>query len=198
MPGLDLAGHNAPCRTVGGDYYDYIDYENGKVAVALADVAGLNAPPTAGDLGFTLGPRINAGGRIGDSALGAKLLSTSDEQEAARIATLLDRLNRERKAIETQMLEEALAADSLSEVFILDDNYSYLATTSAGTARRLCSRSRTCRRGPAKSIGFARRTPSSSGRLRRNNTLRWRCGSAPAAISVNSGSTICHWVGLVS
>ena len=76
---------------------------------ALFDAAGLKQTPNTYHLGFVLGPRINAGGRIGDSALGAKLLSTSDEQEAARIATLLDRLNRERKAIETQMLEEALA-----------------------------------------------------------------------------------------
>jgi single-stranded-DNA-specific exonuclease len=81
---------------------------------ALFDAAGLKQTPNTYHLGFVLGPRINAGGRIGDSALGAKLLSTSDEQEAARIATLLDRLNRERKAIETQMLEEALAeADAL-------------------------------------------------------------------------------------
>ena len=81
---------------------------------ALFDAAGLKQTPNTYHLGFVLGPRINAGGRIGDSALGAKLLSTSDEQEAARIATLLDRLNRERKAIETQMLEEALAeADAM-------------------------------------------------------------------------------------
>ena len=77
---------------------------------ALFDAAGLNRAPTPYHLGFVLGPRINAGGRIGDAALGAKLLSTEDEVEAARIAVLLDKLNRERKAIETQMLEEAVAA----------------------------------------------------------------------------------------
>ncbi len=77
---------------------------------ALADTAGLNQAPTPYHLGFILGPRINAGGRIGDAALGAKLLATSDETEAARIAELLDKLNRERKAIETQMIEEAVAA----------------------------------------------------------------------------------------
>lgn len=81
---------------------------------ALIDAAGLNQPPTPYLLGFVLGPRINAGGRIGDAALGARLLSLDDETEAARIAVQLDKLNRERKAIETQMLEEAVAeADRL-------------------------------------------------------------------------------------
>lgn len=81
---------------------------------ALIDAAGLNQAPTPYHLGFILGPRINAGGRIGDAALGARLLATDDEMEAARIAVLLDKLNRERKAIETQMLEEAMAdADRL-------------------------------------------------------------------------------------
>lgn len=76
---------------------------------ALSDAAGLNQAPTPYHLGFILGPRINAGGRIGDAALGAKLLSTEDTLEAARIAALLDRLNKERKAIETAALEEAMA-----------------------------------------------------------------------------------------
>ncbi len=83
---------------------------------ALSDAAALAVAPTAYHLGFVLGPRINAGGRIGDAALGAKLLSIDDETEAARIAVLLDKLNRERKAIETQMLDEAMAhADQLVE-----------------------------------------------------------------------------------
>jgi single-stranded-DNA-specific exonuclease len=76
---------------------------------ALADAAALGVPPTPYHLGFVLGPRINAGGRIGDAALGARLLATGDEVEAARIAVLLDKLNRERKAIETAMLDEAMA-----------------------------------------------------------------------------------------
>jgi single-stranded-DNA-specific exonuclease len=83
---------------------------------ALADAAGLAVPPTAYHLGFVLGPRINAGGRIGEAGLGARLLSLSDETEAARIAVLLDKLNRERKAIETAMLEEAMVrADTCLE-----------------------------------------------------------------------------------
>ncbi|MGL4396489.1 MAG: single-stranded-DNA-specific exonuclease RecJ [Hyphomicrobium sp.] len=76
---------------------------------ALSDAAGLMQAPTPYHLGFILGPRINAGGRIGDAALGAKLLSTGDAIEAQRIAELLDRLNKERKAIETEMLEQAMA-----------------------------------------------------------------------------------------
>jgi single-stranded-DNA-specific exonuclease len=81
---------------------------------ALLDAASLNQPPTPYHLGFVLGPRINAGGRIGDAALGARLLSIDDDTEAARIAALLDKLNRERKTIETEMLAAAMAeADRL-------------------------------------------------------------------------------------
>ena len=76
---------------------------------ALFDVAGLNSAPTPYTLGFVLGPRINAGGRIGDAGLGARLLATEDEAEATKIAALLDKLNKERKSLETQMLEEAFA-----------------------------------------------------------------------------------------
>jgi single-stranded-DNA-specific exonuclease len=83
---------------------------------ALCDAAALAVAPTTYHLGFVLGPRINAGGRIGDAALGARLLSIDDETEAARIAVLLDKLNRERKAIEKAMLDEAMAhADRLIE-----------------------------------------------------------------------------------
>jgi len=83
---------------------------------ALADAAALAVAPTPYHLGFVLGPRINAGGRIGDAGLGTRLLATGDEMEAARIAVLLDKLNRERKAIETHMLEEAVArAEQLIE-----------------------------------------------------------------------------------
>jgi single-stranded-DNA-specific exonuclease len=73
------------------------------------DIARLDGPPRPYHLGFLLGPRINAGGRIGDAALGARLLVTQDENEAASIAATLDRLNRERQTVEAGMLEEALA-----------------------------------------------------------------------------------------
>ena len=76
---------------------------------ALQDAAGLAEAPSAYHLGFILGPRINAGGRIGDAGLGARLLSTEDDTEAARIAALLDRLNKERKEIEQAALEEAIS-----------------------------------------------------------------------------------------
>jgi single-stranded-DNA-specific exonuclease len=77
---------------------------------ALFDVAGLDSAPTPYHLGFIIGPRINAGGRIGDAALGSKLLATEDDIEAGRIAAVLDRLNRERKDLEARMLDEAMAA----------------------------------------------------------------------------------------
>ncbi|MDZ4791302.1 MAG: single-stranded-DNA-specific exonuclease RecJ [Hyphomicrobiales bacterium] len=76
---------------------------------ALADAAGLKSPPSPYHLGFVLGPRINAGGRIGDSSLGARLLSTVDSGEAERIAAILDRLNRERQDMEAAMLKAAIA-----------------------------------------------------------------------------------------
>lgn len=75
---------------------------------ALADVARINGALRAFHLGFLLGPRINAGGRIGDAELGAKLLLERDDLSADRIAAELDRLNGERQMVEKQMLQEAL------------------------------------------------------------------------------------------
>ena len=86
---------------------------------ALMDAARLDGPPEPHHLGFVLGPRINAGGRIGRADLGANLLLEEDPTEAGRIAAELDRLNRERQAMEQQMLAEAeaeaLAALGLEE-----------------------------------------------------------------------------------
>ncbi len=76
---------------------------------ALFDVAGADGPPRPYHLGFLIGPRINAGGRIGDAALGARLLATTDELEARAIAAELDRLNRARREIEIAALAEAEA-----------------------------------------------------------------------------------------
>jgi single-stranded-DNA-specific exonuclease len=76
---------------------------------ALCDAAGVNKPPSSYTLGFVLGPRINAGGRIGDAGLGARLLSSDDPTETARIAETLDKLNRERREIELKTVEEAAA-----------------------------------------------------------------------------------------
>jgi len=76
---------------------------------ALADEARIDEAPTSYTLGFILGPRINAGGRVGASNLGARLLATDDEIEARAIAAKLEALNAERRAIEERMLEEAFA-----------------------------------------------------------------------------------------
>lgn len=76
---------------------------------ALADEARIDEAPTSYTLGFILGPRINAGGRVGASSLGARLLATDDEIEARAIAAKLEALNAERRAIEERMLEEAFA-----------------------------------------------------------------------------------------
>ena len=76
---------------------------------SLMDVARLAGPPEAWHLGFLLGPRINAGGRIGRADLGVRLLLEEDPIEAARIAAELDRLNRERQAIEIETVAQAEA-----------------------------------------------------------------------------------------
>jgi len=75
--------------------------------VALAEAARLVKPPSCRDLGFALGPRINAGGRVGKSDLGVRLLTSTDPEEARTIAVELDRLNEERRAIEMTVCEQA-------------------------------------------------------------------------------------------
>ncbi|HWC94353.1 MAG TPA: single-stranded-DNA-specific exonuclease RecJ, partial [Pseudolabrys sp.] len=86
---------------------------------ALSDVARLSGPPEPWHLGFLLGPRINAGGRIGRADLGVRLLLEEDASEAARLAGELDRLNGDRRAIEQATLAqaeaEAMAALGLEE-----------------------------------------------------------------------------------
>jgi single-stranded-DNA-specific exonuclease len=77
--------------------------------VALAEAARLVKPPSCRDLGFALGPRINAGGRVGKSDLGVRLLTSTDPEEARQIAAELDRLNEERRAIEMLVIEQAEA-----------------------------------------------------------------------------------------
>ncbi len=77
--------------------------------MALVREAGLKEPIDSGHLGFLLGPRINAGGRIGDAALGARLLTSTEESEAREIAETLGRLNRERQAIERDAVADAIA-----------------------------------------------------------------------------------------
>lgn len=74
---------------------------------ALMDAARLTKAPSCTDLGFALGPRINAGGRVGKSDLGVRLLTTEDPEEARVISEELERLNLERRAIETMVCETA-------------------------------------------------------------------------------------------
>lgn len=74
---------------------------------ALIDVSRLTRPPSCSDCGFALGPRINAGGRVGESTLGVRLLITGDAQEAGEIAAKLSSLNEERRAIEAEVQEAA-------------------------------------------------------------------------------------------
>jgi len=76
---------------------------------ALADVARMDGPPAAYHAGFVLGPRVNAGGRVGASDLGTRLLATDNAAEAAEIAGRLDALNAERQRVEAAVLEAAVA-----------------------------------------------------------------------------------------
>ena len=77
--------------------------------VALSDIAQMDQAPGTFHCGFLLGPRINAGGRVGESDLGTRILSTTDPGEAHRIAIRLDALNDERRQIEKNVLEAAIA-----------------------------------------------------------------------------------------
>lgn len=89
---------------------------------ALIDASRLSRAPTCSDLGFALGPRINAGGRVGESTLGVRLLTTTDPHEAQEIAAQLSRLNDERRAIEQavqEAAEEQLARQGNRSVLVL-------------------------------------------------------------------------------
>ncbi len=97
---------------------------------ALMDVSRLSGPPEAWHLGFLLGPRINAGGRIGRADLGVRLLLEGDVSEAARLAAELDRLNSERRVIE-QAAEAQAEAEALASLG-LEDKGSVIVTASEG------------------------------------------------------------------
>ena len=98
--------------------------------VSLMDVARLSGPPEAWHLGFLLGPRINAGGRIGRADLGARLLMEDDPIEAVKIATELDRLNRERQVIEQQTVAQA-EAEAMASLGV-EDKGSVVVTAAEG------------------------------------------------------------------
>ncbi|WP_420405251.1 single-stranded-DNA-specific exonuclease RecJ [Nisaea sp.] len=92
-----------------------------KGIVALSDVAGVDARPEPYHLGYVLGPRVNAGGRVGKSDLGARLLLTDSDAEAGSLAAELERFNGERREIEAQVLAEAeaLAADQPDDLPVI-------------------------------------------------------------------------------
>jgi single-stranded-DNA-specific exonuclease len=89
---------------------------------ALIDASRLNRPPSCSDCGFALGPRINAGGRVGEATLGVRLLTTEDPDEARAIAAQLSALNEDRRAIEAEVqaqAEEQLANQHNRAVVVL-------------------------------------------------------------------------------
>lgn len=95
---------------------------------ALAESAGLNGAPTADHGGFALGPRINAAGRVGEAGLGARLLMTESPQEAAEMAQRLERSNRARRSIESDVYDSAGAmagepAEDAPLVFVAGDGW---------------------------------------------------------------------------
>lgn len=86
---------------------------------ALIEASRLTRAPSATDLGFALGPRINAGGRVGKSDLGVRLLTTQDADEARIIAEELNRLNEERRAIEAEVQQSAEAMEASGAVAVV-------------------------------------------------------------------------------
>jgi single-stranded-DNA-specific exonuclease len=93
---------------------------------ALADVAGQKGPMDTYAAGFILGPRVNAGGRVGEADTGAKLLATDDPAVATRLAQHLHTLNNERRALEAQVLAEAEAitlTENLPMAFVARENW---------------------------------------------------------------------------
>ncbi|MEY3196835.1 MAG: hypothetical protein RLZZ59_201 [Pseudomonadota bacterium] len=81
----------------------------------LCDKGGIDQTPSTYHLGFVLGPRINAGGRVGESFLGSKLLSTNSEIEAQEIVEKLEQFNNDRKRIESEILQEAIELSELEK-----------------------------------------------------------------------------------
>lgn len=133
---------------------------------ALMDAARLDGPPRPFHLGFLIGPRINAGGRIGEATLGARLLLTDDPAEAKRIAAELDRLNAERQEVERAILTaaeaEAEAALGLSDegavVVVSGDGWH------PGVVGLVASRLKERFQRPAFAIAFNGETGTGSGR----------------------------------
>jgi single-stranded-DNA-specific exonuclease len=133
---------------------------------ALIDAAKVDGPPKPQTLGFMIGPRINAGGRIGDAALGARLLLIQDEAEAGRIAGELDRLNRERQVIERATVEEA-EAEALASLGLAEEGAAVVVAGEGwhpGVVGLVASRLKDRYRRPAFAIAFLGETGTGSGR----------------------------------
>jgi single-stranded-DNA-specific exonuclease len=133
---------------------------------ALMDAARMDGPPRPYHLGFLLGPRINAGGRIGDAGLGARLLTLEDPVHAAVIARDLDRLNEERRAIEKATLE--LAEAEAERQLRASNNVSCLVVAGAdwhpGVVGLVASRLKDKFNLPTFAIAFNEETGTGSGR----------------------------------
>ena len=92
---------------------------------ALCDISGINTAPTVYHLGYVLGPRINAGGRVGNSSIGADLLTTRNPLTADNLATRLNNFNIERKDIEAAVLAEAF--EKVTSEIKPDDNFVFVS-----------------------------------------------------------------------
>lgn len=133
---------------------------------ALFDVANVISPPSSYHLGFVIGPRINAGGRIGDATLGSRLLSVVDPGEARRIAEELDRLNRDRQSIENAALEEA-EEQALSRVMLDDASAAVIVASDdwhPGVVGLVASRLKDRFQRPAFAIAWSGKCGTGSGR----------------------------------
>lgn len=130
---------------------------------ALADHCGLNSAPAAYHLGYVFGPRVNAGGRIGQADLGARLLATNDPTEAEALAQRLDQLNAERREIEAAVQDAAMAQ---AETRGLDAPLIWAAGEGwhAGVVGIVASRLKEATNRPAIVIGLDNGTGKGSGR----------------------------------
>jgi single-stranded-DNA-specific exonuclease len=131
---------------------------------ALMDLAGADGPPRPYHLAYLAGPRINAGGRIGDASLGTRLLLMRDPAEVQRVATELDRLNRERQALEVQTLAEAEALALMDLDEAQDVLISHADDWHPGIVGLVASRLKERYRRPAFAITFNGRLGTGSGR----------------------------------
>lgn len=133
---------------------------------ALMDAARLDGPPRPFHLGFLIGPRINAGGRIGEATLGARLLLTDDPAEARRIAAELDRLNAERQEVERAILAAA-EAEADAALGLSDDGAVVVVSGDGwhpGVVGLVASRLKERFQRPAFAIAFNGETGTGSGR----------------------------------